>query len=85
MDAKLKRVLAKIFEIEDEEISESLSPETVVLWDSLNHLKMVTEIERVFAIKLTMAEIRTMVTFQRIKEVVEGRQKEKSGRFGATL
>ena len=70
MDTNLKRIMAKVFEIEEEEITDDLSPDMVVLWDSLNHLKMITEIEHVFDVKLTMKEIRSMVTFARIREVV---------------
>ena len=71
MEDRLKRVLGKVFEMDEGEITNDLTPENVVLWDSLHHLKMVTEIELVFEIRLTMKEIRGMTTFGKIKEVVE--------------
>ena len=76
MDAMLRKTFAKVFEMEEEEITDESSPETVVLWDSLRHLKMVMEIESVFHIKLTMKEIRSMATFARIREVVGSHMKE---------
>jgi len=76
MDAVLRKTFAKVFEMEEEEITEESSPETVVLWDSLRHLKMVMEIESAFHIKLTMKEIRSMATYARIREVVASYGKE---------
>ena len=71
MEEKLKRVLSNVFEMDEEEVHEDLAPDHVPLWDSLHHLKMVTEIEGVYGIRLSMREIRTMITFGRIREVVD--------------
>ena len=71
MEEKLKRVLSKVFEMDEDEIHEDLAPDHVPLWDSLHHLKMVTEIEGVYGIRLSMKEIRTMITFGKIRDVVE--------------
>ena len=71
MEDRLKQVLGKVFELDEGEITNDLTPESVVLWDSLHHLKMVTEIESVIEIRMTMKEIRSMTTFGKIKEVVE--------------
>lgn len=76
MEEKLKRVLSKVFEMEEDEIHGELAPDHVPLWDSLHHLKMVTEIEGVYGIRFSMREIRTMVTFGRIREVVNSRLAE---------
>ncbi len=76
MEAKLRKVFAKVFEMEEEEITDESSPGTIVLWDSLRHLKMIMEIESAFHVKLTMKEIRSMSTFARIREVVAGHLKE---------
>jgi acyl carrier protein len=73
VEGKLKRVLSSVFEMDEDEIHENLAPDHVPLWDSLHHLKMVTEIEGIYRIKLSMKEIRTMTTFGRIREVVESR------------
>lgn len=70
MESKLRKVFAKVFEMEEEEITDETSPGTVVLWDSLRHLKMIMEIESAFHMKLTMQEIRSMATFARIREVL---------------
>jgi acyl carrier protein len=76
VESRLRKVFATVFEVEEEEITDESSPETVVLWDSLRHLKMIMEIEAAFHMRLTMKEIRSMVTFARIKEVVASYEKE---------
>ena len=78
VESKLRKVFAKVFEMEEEEITDESSQGTVVLWDSLRHLKMIMDIESTFHLKLTMKEIRSMVTFARVREVVAGYVKEDS-------
>jgi len=66
----LKSILGTVFDLPADEINDQTSPGDVGLWDSLNHLRMVTEIEKVFRIRLTQKEIREMLTYAKIREVV---------------
>ncbi len=52
------------------EIRGDTSPDNVALWDSLHHLKMITELETIFEVRFTMKEIRSMTTFARIKDAL---------------
>ena len=70
MDNQLKSILGTVFDLSADEINDQTSPGDVGLWDSLNHLRMVTEIEKVFRIRLTQKEIREMLTYAKIREVV---------------
>jgi len=70
MDHQLKSILGTVFDLPADEINDQTSPGDVGLWDSLNHLRMVTEIEKVFRIRLTQKEIREMLTYAKIREVV---------------
>jgi len=70
MDNQLKAILGAVFDLPADEINDQTSPGDVGLWDSLNHLRMVTEIEKVFRIRLTQKEIREMVTYAKIREIV---------------
>jgi acyl carrier protein len=69
-ESKAKLVFSNLFDIDQEEIRDDSSPENVALWDSLNHLRMVTEMEKVFQVRFTMKEIRSMITFGKIKDVL---------------
>jgi len=70
MDNQLKAILGTVFDLPADEINDETSPGNVGLWDSLNHLRMVTEIEEVFRIRLAQKEIREMLTYAKIREVV---------------
>ena len=70
MDNQLKTILGAVFDLPADEIRDDTSPENVGLWDSLNHLRLITEIEKVFRIRLSMKEVRAMVTYAKIREIV---------------
>jgi acyl carrier protein len=71
MDERIKAVLSAVFDIPAEEIDDGTGPGNVGMWDSLNHLRMATEIEKAFRIRLAQREIREMTTYARIRETVE--------------
>ena len=70
MEERLKRVMGEVFEMEEGEINSDSSPENVALWDSLHHLKMITELETVFEVRFSMREIRSMTKFSIIKDML---------------
>ena len=79
MDNQLKTILGTVFDLQAEEIHDETSPENVGLWDSLNHLRLITEIEKVFRIRLSMKEVRSMVSYAKIREIVVQHLQEGSG------
>ncbi|MDA9886154.1 acyl carrier protein [Flavobacteriaceae bacterium] len=50
---KLKQILASVFNITVEEITNDSSPDTIENWDSLNHLNLVLALEEEFEINFT--------------------------------
>jgi acyl carrier protein len=70
MDNQLKSILGTVFDLSAEEIHDGTSPENVGLWNSLNHLRLITEIEKALQIRVTQKEIREMITYGKIREVV---------------
>lgn len=79
MDNQLKAILGTVFELPADEINDQTSSGNVGLWDSLNHLRLITEIEKVFRIRLSMKEVRAMVSYAKIREIVEDHLKGKAG------
>ena len=62
MDTKLKK-LSEIFSIAfdvDIEINEYTSKENEILWDSINHLNLIVELESSLNITFTSEEIETL-------------------------
>lgn len=54
---KLKQILIKIFKVDRGDIQDSMSPETIPGWDSLNYLMFISEVEKEFNITFTMDEV----------------------------
>lgn len=70
METQLKEILENIFDVDAENIDSNFTPETVELWDSLNHLRMVTAIEERFNVRFTMEEIGQMASYDAIVRAV---------------
>jgi len=79
MDNQLKAILGTVFDLPSDEIDDQTGPGNVGLWDSLNHLRLVTEIEKVFRIRLSMKEVRAMVTYAKIREITKDHLKGEAG------
>jgi Acyl carrier protein len=79
MDNQLKSIMGTVFDLPADEIHDETSPENVGLWDSLNHLRLITEIEKVFRIRLSMKEVRSMISYAKIREIVVGHLQGKAG------
>ena len=55
--SKLTHLLARVFGVDVQSISDASSPETIESWDSFNGLVLVDELEKAFNISFTMDEI----------------------------
>lgn len=66
MNERLVKVFARIFKIPESEIKESISRDNTVEWDSLNHLMLLTEVEKEFEIKFTASDTLKMKSFRDI-------------------
>jgi acyl carrier protein len=71
MNEKLTEIVAEIFFLDDDEITPELGPDDVELWDSLNHLRMITAVEETFSIKLSMQEIESIDKMSVLNGLVE--------------
>jgi acyl carrier protein len=70
---KLREIVAELFELEPAAVDGALTPEEVELWDSLNHLRLVSAVEEEFAIKLSMKEIESIRSLATLQALVEQR------------
>lgn len=60
MNDKLVEIVAELFDLEPALVREEATPDDVELWDSLNHLRLMTAVEEEFQIKLSMQEIESI-------------------------
>jgi acyl carrier protein len=54
---RVVEIAARVFELPEQRLSMSDSPQTIERWDSLNHLKLITAIETEFGIRLRMQTV----------------------------
>jgi len=71
MEQKLKTVVADILGIAAEEVTDDLSPATNGSWDSLNHMNIITAVEKEFGIAMTMSDIQSITDFASLIAVVD--------------
>ena len=65
-DSALKKVMARVFEISEEQITPESSPDTLEQWDSLKHMELIVEIENHFEIELPEIAIIESLNFELI-------------------
>ena len=70
VDSVVVEVVTDIFEIDESEVADQLTPDMVDLWDSLSQLRLVTSLEQEFDIQFSMEEIESIDTIGRLKELV---------------
>ena len=55
--SKVQEVFRKIFEKPDLIITDSLSPKDIKKWDSLNHVILISEVEKEFSIRFDLQDM----------------------------
>jgi len=74
-ESRLKRVMANIFDIPGAEINEESSMETIINWDSLKHIQLMTAIEEEFQIILSIENMISMTNYPTILKVLSEYEK----------
>tara|TARA_Y100000310_G_C20480522_1_gene714450 strand:- start:436 stop:678 length:243 start_codon:yes stop_codon:yes gene_type:complete len=64
----LKELVARVLNVDKNEINDESSPDNLDSWDSFNGLLMVSELEKNFDVKFTMEEILAVTKYKDIKE-----------------
>jgi len=77
MEEKIRAVLAGILEIAPAEIGDDFGPGSCQNWDSLSNLRILTALEKEFAVKFSWPEVGSMTDFSHIRDVIGRRLAEK--------
>jgi len=67
---RVKDILSKILEIDENDITDETSPGNVETWDSFNGLMIASELENVFNVKFTMKEVASVKCVKDIKDTL---------------
>lgn len=73
MSDRLNEIIAKTFEIDPLELTDNLTSDDIELWDSLNHLRLITAVEEGFGIHFSMAEIESIDSIGALRRLVAER------------
>jgi acyl carrier protein len=73
VNPKLVEIVAELFDLEAAAVDAALTPEDVELWDSMNHLRLVSAVEEEFGIKLSMQEIESIRSLGILQALIEQR------------
>ncbi len=68
-EQKLKEVLARIFNVQPEMITDDASPDTIENWDSLRHMNLVLALEEEFGVEFTDDQVVEILSYKLIKIV----------------
>ena len=70
MDDKLRAIVAKVFDIRPEDVTDQLERGKLEVWDSLNHLLLISEIENEMKVQFTTEEVLEINTFKDLREIL---------------
>lgn len=73
MNPKLVEIVAELFDLDAAAVHEALTPEDVELWDSMNHLRLVSAVEEEFQVKLSMQEIESIRSLGALQTLIDQR------------
>jgi acyl carrier protein len=73
----LTSLVSETLGIDEERVVPELSAETVDEWDSLNHLRLITAVEKRFDIRLSMEEVMSLASIGDLAQAVANHQSAK--------
>lgn len=76
MNDQVRRIVADVLGMDEERVTEDLSPSTADNWDSMNHLHIVTAIEEEFGIQLTMEEVQAIDAVKTLEKLVVTKRRD---------
>ncbi len=68
---RVRQIIADIFNLPQNRIEPSSSPDTIEGWDSLQHLNLTLAIEQEFGLQFTPEEIEQLLSVELIAELLE--------------
>ncbi len=71
IEKRLKKVVARIFEIDESEAKMELTKEESSEWDSFNHLMLINEIEKEFEIKIKTSEVNKIKNLKDLEKIIK--------------
>lgn len=68
---ELKVLLKKIFLISDGDFNKDLTKDDISTWDSLRHMQLITQLENIYSVELSIHEIIAMQSVSDIAKILQ--------------
>ena len=73
MDQRIAEAFSAVFQLSPEQVTDALSPQDVAGWDSLGHMRLVTQLQELFGVEFEVDEVMRMENVAEIKKVLAAR------------
>jgi acyl carrier protein len=70
LETQVRSVIAEVLDLDEDELPEDPSQETMPRWSSLTHLVLVLSLEERFEVAFSMEEMLTMTSAERILDIL---------------
>lgn len=71
--AKLTEVFRDVFDDEDIELTDSTTADDIDDWDSLEHITLISAVEKAFKMRFTMKEVSSMKNVGEMMDIISER------------
>ena len=72
---ELKKIVAKVLNVDEIKVNDSLNMGNVEQWDSFNHLLLISEIEKELGIIFSIQEVEKIKSFKDLREIASSKSK----------
>lgn len=70
MEERVREVMAAILGLEEDEIEDETSPNTVESWDSLKHMNLILALEEEFDVEFSDDQVVELTSYREIRETL---------------
>jgi acyl carrier protein len=70
-DERIKFIMATVFSVDVDMISEHATPHEISSWDSLTHMNLMVALENEFGVELEDDEIESMVSYSVVSATIQ--------------
>ena len=71
----LKKIVAKVLNLDEIRVNDTLTIGNAEQWDSFNHLLLISEIEKELGITFSIQEVEKIKSFKGLREIVLSKSK----------
>ena len=70
MESRLKEVMAAVLEVDESELGDDASVDTISTWDSLHHMNLVLALEDEFGIRFPDEEVANLTSLRVLRDAL---------------